>query len=476
MLATAFRASSPEREKLTPAPGSRNTTEPNDWPTGGRVSFRESLGALPGTLLIVLVLNALFLAFALAAATLPAEKLRGRTLEAFEAGSVSTADYLPRDRRIGWHQYNDCLILQMISNPDAVVHKALGPLLYHQDDYLSCCLTTQKVLSSAEIPGDLESYRYTRFWHGNNALTAVLLYVLDLGTIRQLFSVLVYLSLAALAMSVLSSTGPLRLLGLSVVVFSALFWSLPYFSQSPSHGPGDAAVLAGLASLFFLSRRGIGTRTFIWLCTGFGAVLVFLEFFTGLLPTAGAILLPLGYFAAGRGGHAAASIRERWFFAISGLVGFGVGAFLTILIKQGLAFMAFGPEIIDAFVGNLNYYRQGGPGQHLGNALLSGAYVAAAMIGKSGKLLTYWNTPAALILFSVSALAWIAAGVLAIRNRSKEAWSALAVTAAGALVVYAWILLVPTHSYGHPFMVRMMVAPLALGWFALALQARRLAR
>src|SRR3990172_4279914 len=45
--------------------------------------------------------------------------------------------------------------------------------------------------------------------------------------------------------------------------------------------------------------------------------------------------------------------------------------------------------------------------------------------------------------------------------------------AAGATIIVAWVVVFPTHTFGHGwFMVRMMLAPLALGWVALLIEAR----
>jgi hypothetical protein len=48
---------------------------------------------------------------------------------------------------------------------------------------------------------------------------------------------------------------------------------------------------------------------------------------------------------------------------------------------------------------------------------------------------------------------------------------------AGAAIVVAWVAVFPAHSFGHGwFMVRMMLAPIALGWAALLIEAGRLAQ
>src|SRR5688500_7371781 len=59
-----------------------------------------------------LLANSLFLVLAV---VVPADPgvVANRVRTAFETGELGTADYLPFDSRRGWHQYNDCITLQM---------------------------------------------------------------------------------------------------------------------------------------------------------------------------------------------------------------------------------------------------------------------------------------------------------------------------------------------------------------------------
>lgn len=418
-------------------------------------------------------LNLCFLLLQLLSASLPTDRLQARVVDAFQANSLSQQDGLRFNSGIGWHQYNDCLILQMISNDDRPLRKSLGPVAYYRDDFHGLCQTVYELVNGQISAGQLESFRYTRYWHGHNALTALMLSAWEFGTVRSVLKAVTYLSLFVLAIVAWRSHAHLRVFGLVMAAFGALFWGLPYFSQSPSHGPGDTAVVLGFALLLAIIRRGISIGGYRVYCAAFGAVLTYMEFLTGLLPTAAAFLLPLGYFAAAGAGIEHGDVRRRWKFALHGMVGFVLGVLLTVAIKQALALVLFGPQAISAFTGNLEYYAQT-PAHVTQSRLLAVPWIVLETTRRWGRILAYGSSAGALLLFAGSSAAWLAALLLALRTRSATSLSAFFVCVAGSLAIAVWIFALPTHSYNHPFMVRIMIAPLALGWIALLIQFRRL--
>lgn len=406
-------------------------------------------------------------------AAVPQEHLRERALQAFESGALSSEDYLRFDWRIGWHQYNDCLILQMISNEDGVLSQSLGPPVYYPEDFNGFCRAFRALLEQELTTEELNSFRYTRYWHGHNAVTTLLLYGLDFGTVRIVLRAMAYLSLLVLALVALRGSPQLRAMGLTMAFFGAVFWGLPYFAQSPSHGTGDAVVVVGFIVLLAAAQRGLSLPAYEMLCAGFGATLVFMEFLTGLLPTAASLLLPFGYLAARPATAASDYQGARWRFALAGIVAFGVGVLITALLKQALAVAVFGPEVLDEFTNNLSYYAQNvdsGPS----NRILAGLYAGMASIYRFGPILTYGSLTATAILFGTSLAAWIAALVLARRSSIRGTIHSWLACFAGASVILVWIIALPVHTFGHPYMVRMMIAPIALGWIALALQVQGL--
>src|SRR5687768_16488566 len=81
--------------------------------------------------LVVIVLGPLICLALKIAATIDPELAAERIRTAFETRELGTTDYLPFDSRRGWHQYDDCTVLQMLSNrnPSRLV-QALAPITY----------------------------------------------------------------------------------------------------------------------------------------------------------------------------------------------------------------------------------------------------------------------------------------------------------------------------------------------------------
>jgi hypothetical protein len=139
---------------------------------------------------------------------------------------------------------------------------------------------------------------------------------------------------------------------------------------------------------------------------------------------------------------------------------------LTVSIKQVLVLAMLGPAEIQEFVDNLMLYtgfsQSGGP---------PAAYFSAFVnLFKYTPLLTYYSIPGAVALLLASALAWARAAYLALRPPRSVARSIFLAHVVAASGIALWVLILPTHTAIHGFMVRMLVVPFALGWSALVLQ------
>ena len=83
---------------------------------------------------LVLLLNVAFPVSLLLSSLVPSEVIIARIQQAFSKGELVENDYLPYDVYRGFHQYNDCNILQMMTNQDSsLVAHALGPWLHMAD-------------------------------------------------------------------------------------------------------------------------------------------------------------------------------------------------------------------------------------------------------------------------------------------------------------------------------------------------------
>src|SRR5690242_10261545 len=108
---------------------------------------------------LVFLLNALFLFVALYSASIPSERVVSATRHAFETGALTDETYLI-DRKRGFHQYNDCIIIQLIVNRVSLFDDALAPLLRLTAD--NPCATLRNIVVDGKTDSE-DSFGYTRY-------------------------------------------------------------------------------------------------------------------------------------------------------------------------------------------------------------------------------------------------------------------------------------------------------------------------
>jgi len=423
---------------------------------------------------LVVLLNLLFGILALWRASLPVDPFRERIRQAFEDGDLVQQDYLPFDHRRGFHQYDECLILQMIANDDeTLVRRAIGPTLYVRDTtYTEYCRALHEVVVDRAPTDRFIREAYTRYWHGYMPVTAALLIAVDIGTARKVLMGVSYLALLALLVAALSSENrPVRIVGLSIALSGALIWGLPYFGQTFSHAIGDIVMILGLFVLLRWGDRLCDPSRLPVYCAGYGAVVVNFEFMTGQLPTAAGFLFPLIYTVALS--TPGSTRRGAWRLAGSGLLAFGLGVGLAVGVKQVLALIAFGSRPLESFAMNLSFYM----GSATSDYPLPEPLLPFARFVDAAETLTYGSEGAAYALYAASCLAWVLGGYLAFsrrlrKRRERETRSDYLALVVGAALVIVWILSFQTHTYHHAeFMVRISIVPIGLGWAALVWQS-----
>jgi hypothetical protein len=426
-------------------------------------------------LTLVLLLNAVFLGFALWVASARREPLRDRVRSAFVTADLVDRDYLDFDSRRGYHQYDECLILQMLINPtESRLSQAVGPALFIQDTTATgYCRTLHRLVVEDADRSDFIEAAYSRYWHGYMPVAAGFLIASDLATARRALKVISYLSLILLAaVAGFRSCGPVRVVGLSFALCGLLLWGLPYFGQLFSHAVGDIAVVLGLVALVAFRERLRNRALFVPFCAAYGACVVYLEFLTGQLPTAAGLLFGTAYAAAVT---RAASRREAWRYAGVGVTAFAVGGIVTVAVKQAMATLILGGQALSSFLEGMSYYTA---------SAASGGSASRSMLKTLRRLLqkvdmlTNGNETAAILLAVSSVLTWGIAAYLAVSNdrreqRSFAARSDYLALVAGTAIVAAWIFLFQRHTYSHAsFMIRISIVPIALGWAALFWQLR----
>ena len=434
-------------------------------------------------LTLVVLVNAAFLMLGVWVATLPREPLVQRVREAFASGDLIENDWPWLESRHGFDQYNDCSILQMITNrDDNILANAVGPLIYNKSSgETDKCATLRRIVNEGPNGAAYLVFRYTRYWHGYDPVAAALLLAFDVGNARNVLTITLYGALALLGIAAGTRHRGLFAVAASIAITGVLFWAVPYFGPCFSHAPGDILVILGLACLLLWRERLSCLATLVPFCAAYGAGVVYLEFLTGQLPTAMGLLFPMAYLMARARPEPDDQPAEAWRFAVAALVAFVLGAVLTVAIKQILAVAIVGPEALNSFLEYLQRYVNPSPSaslRHFGETWSSphGSIVWSSLksiyvVLGEGYVLTYGSGPAAVLLYAAGVLAWLTAGYLAFRRPTRWASSDLLALAAGAGIVVVWTWSFQTHTTLHKFwMVRMLLVPLSMGWGALAWQ------
>ncbi len=444
-----------------------------------RIATRPWVRALA----LVVLANGVFLLLALWVAQLPRERLDQRIRDAFASGELIENDWPWLESRRGFNQYHDCSVLQMISNrDDDLWANAVAPLIYNRNKgETDRCATLRTLVTEGPNTAQYLVYRYTRYWHGYNPVGAALLWVVDLGRVRTILKITLYCALVLLIVAAGTRHRGLLAVAASIAVTGVLFWAVPYFGQSLTHGPGDIVVILGLACLLFWRERLSRPATLVPFCAVYGAGVAYLEFLTGLLPTAAGLLFPTAYLIARLRPEPENEPARAWRFAFAALLAFALGVALTVAIKQILAVAIVGPHALISFLEYLHRYVNPSPGaslRHFGETwsspddpLLWSSLKAVYAVLSQGYVLAYGSRAGAIALYAASALAWVAAGYVTVRRRARWAWSDFLGFGAGVAIILAWTLSFQTHTTIHKWwMVRMLIVPLSLGWGALAWQ------
>jgi hypothetical protein len=419
-------------------------------------------------IVLSLVLNGIFLALAFSTNLIPRDIIADRVRQAFASSELIERDYLPYDSHRGWHQYNDCTILQMMTNPDySIVGRALGPWLYLDDSSgVEACRTLRELLVDGRDSATLASARYTRYWHGYIPVASALLIILDISTVRAVLRAAAYTSVLFLLLAGVREQHFLPLT-VAVAVAGILFWGLPYFGQGLSHALSDSAVMLGIACLSFWPRAFARPKILFPFSALFGAVVVYFEMLTGSLPTAAGLLFPTVYLLSRLTNRLDAKVGHHFGMATAAVGAFALGAVLTVGVRIVVAAALVHPSGLDAFLGNFGLYIR--PVET--ESSVPGFLQPLGRLVRKGAVLTYGSNWGLVALYTSATLAWFTGAWFAWRSRRRLAWADLAAFAVGAGSIPTWTIILPTHTFIHAgFMTRMLIVPISLGWAAVLWQ------
>jgi hypothetical protein len=402
--------------------------------------------------------NSLFFAFSVLAVG-DTEVIEKRVRTAFETGELGLKDYLPYNNRLGWHQYNDCNVLQMLSNPDSTrLKKALAPIIYKADPQFNrACPVLFAIVMEGKDREELLNFRYARYWHGNNVLASIALRFMELKDYRKLLTLLVWLGILTLWIVTFKLGPSLRRTGLAICLSSTLVWAVPAFSPGLTHGPGEAFMLFALAGITVYDYRSTHLFSVVPVAAAFGALIVFFSVLTGLIPVAASWLVVLT-FAARRDRQQAEGIRPPAAALIT-LFAFGVGVFMSVILKQLLAILLAEPTTTTQFLAQLRQYI----GVPDSDGFWPGFVLPYVHLIRQSHILTYGNMVASYVSLSTLLLAWLAAVIRGLKYRYTVYGRDILFISAVALIPFIWVLFWLNHTLIHAvFMVRIFVIPYAL--------------
>lgn len=256
------------------------------WPDLWRSAWRAARTGLVGVPVGLAVFALLVLAtWASLGRDLPAA--RAQVAAAFASGALQAPDYRLGDTQIGWHQYNDCLILwQAIDQRAAPAQLMVSPLLDPHNEDSSRCERLRAFAAGVPAAAAIAPTYYHRYLHGHTTLARTLLPVMSVERIRLTYHLtLTLLVVAGIGLALWGLARGAIVPGLFwLVVFLAFarWFGLESFGQSLGHGPADIVHLSFLAALAAAGvSGGIGGRAAIGGGAVFGGLVMVFEFLTG---------------------------------------------------------------------------------------------------------------------------------------------------------------------------------------------------
>jgi hypothetical protein len=408
---------------------------------------------------------------------LPRAGIRAHIRLSFTNGALQEHDWLLNNDRLGFNQYNDCLLIQMFFfrrdawtdtvAPTVVFNDWPIPLWADNGDEISECAIARSA-AFADAPLDLypaESYfAYSRYSHAFRLPAYLLLEQFDVGVIRRLYRMIAFGVLVTILVAQLLATlwraeraddrphkGAHVSQGVFFVVLSLLFtrfYGLALFAPSLTHAPSDILIFVAIAVMSLLNIPRTSSRMLCVLCGIFGALVFALDFLHGALPLGLATLLGCVAMKADR--HSSAGqIATAVFLAGSSFV---VGAGVALLIKIVTVAFTFGPQAVTDFFLQLHYRMIG-----------RGFPLSAIWIRLSENLEVIFFEDSRLsraLLFITGLCLIVAYGIALVRTPRASAVQAH-VLLLSVLVIGVWYLVFRNHSVIHAvFMVRLLVWPL----------------
>jgi hypothetical protein len=393
-----------------------------------------------------------------AAALVSREPIRAHISEAVESGAV-VLPYrdLEMNVRVGPHQFNDCLILNMITDErGSNLERSLSPIHGFSGGGSPCDALANPPTGTADPLED----NYHRYMHGTAAVDTFLTAAFGIGMVRNIFAFSLMLASAGLAVAGLGlgaralgredrgnalKGGMLGLTGLCY----ALFFGLGSYGYSLAHPPTDLTLLAYLWVALLVDFRKLSMPAWVGLHALFGVLIMWFELLHGGIPLSiGAALIAWSAYAWGSDARA-----MMWRGLVSAVV-FFAAATAAFVMKVLVTVVVFGPEILGSFSESLSERMGVASPVAMVQAILANAHY----VGAGSRPLGIVLIAAAVVGVVLSALAWRKR----LAARTADGWAAAVLLGGAALVILGWCVVFLPHTTLHAFfMVRIFVGLIA---------------
>jgi hypothetical protein len=417
-------------------------------------------------LIAALLASAVLLAFNVASANLPRAPIAAAVRDGFAHRQLTDYGWLPMNTQIGFHQFNDCLILLMaVDDRPEAIKRALSPSIAGASvgvsggGFIVPCPVLHKFIQGERAPLTDADY-YHRYVFGNVALTALLLQGASISDVRAAYGTLSFLAPFVLfvfaAWRFGRGRGEAATLALAALygVLLTFAFAAQYYGQSLAHFPPDILLSVYLWGVILLGRRLEGLNAFAAYNAVFGALTMYFEFLSGGAPMGASLVLAVAA-AQTMDAKTRGSVRDWIRLAVS-LGAYGVGFVAIYLLKQAATAAVFGGDKL----------------------VTSGSRLETWMTGTTPfqvypRLYTYLNEIGGgsqwigVVIVGGALAALIAALTKMIRARSAAPgqWGLVA----AAMVIPVWWLLLPLHTYVHAWMmIRIVIGFNAAAFFLLA--------